>query len=83
MLCFLTSVVLEYKTQVTRVCGVITAEEVIACQGDGENYTPSFKEPLHSGTEFILIEDRGKWYHIELADSRTCWVLAKDVELVR
>ena len=63
--------------------GVIVSREVVARKGNSETYEPSFKEPLHAGTEFILMEDRGNWLQIELADSRTCWVPSKDVELVR
>jgi len=63
--------------------GVIISQEVVARKGNSETYEPSFKEPLHPGTEFTLIEDRGTWYYIELVDSRTCWVPSKDVEMVR
>jgi hypothetical protein len=63
--------------------GVIVGSEVTARKGNSESYEPSFKEPLHSGTEFILLEQRGEWVNIELADSRTSWVQAKDTELVR
>lgn len=58
MLCFLTSVALEYKTEASKACGIITAKEVVARQGDGDNYPPGFKEPLHEGTEFDLLEGR-------------------------
>lgn len=63
--------------------GVIVDHEVVARKGNSETYEPSFKDPLHSGTEFTLLEDRGNWYHIELTDSRRCWVLSKGVEMVR
>jgi tetratricopeptide (TPR) repeat protein len=63
--------------------GVVISREVVARKGNSETYEPSFKDPLHSGTEFRLIEDRGSWYQIELADARTCWVHSKDVALVR
>ena len=63
--------------------GVVISGEVVARKGNSDTYEPSFKDPLHSGTEFTLIEDRGSWYQIELADARTCWVHSKDVELVR
>ncbi|SPD74205.1 hypothetical protein PITCH_A2150002 [uncultured Desulfobacterium sp.] len=63
--------------------GVIISPEVIARKGNSDTYEPSFKEPLHCGTEFLLVEDRGDWYRVELTDSRTCWVPAKDVEMVR
>ncbi len=67
----------------TRKPGVILSPEVIARKGNSETYAISFKEPLHSGTEFILIENRDNWYQVELADARTCWLPSKDVALVR
>jgi len=62
--------------------GVIVAPEVIGRQGDAESYQPSFDEPLHGGTEFALLEDRGAWWQIELPDGRSSWILAKSGELV-
>jgi hypothetical protein len=62
--------------------GVIIAPEVIGRQGDAESYQPSFEEPLHAGTEFTLLEDRGAWWQIELPDGRSSWILAKSGELV-
>ncbi len=67
----------------TKRPGVIISREVIARKGNSVTYEPSFKEPLHAGTEFTLMDDRGEWFQIELADSRTCWVPSTDVELVR
>ncbi len=63
--------------------GVIITNQVIARKGNSETYEPSFKDPLHSGTEFILLEERGDWFHIELPDSRRCFVPKVSVELVR
>jgi tetratricopeptide (TPR) repeat protein len=63
--------------------GVIISSEVVARKGNSETYEPSFKEPLHSGTEFTLLEDRGDWVNIELTDARSCWVPEKAIELVR
>jgi len=63
--------------------GVLLNAEVTARQGDSHSYQPSFKEPLHGGTEFYLLEDRGAWWQIELADGRTCWIPAQSGELVR
>ena len=82
MFCFLASVVLEYKTQKSQVGGVITAREVIAHQGDGENYPPSFKEPLHEGTEFDLLENRPGWLHIKLSDDSEGWIPSNAAELI-
>jgi tetratricopeptide (TPR) repeat protein len=63
--------------------GVIISPEVIARKGNSVAYEQSFTEPLHAGTEFILIEEReNSWYHIELTDSRRCWIPAEDAEFV-
>jgi tetratricopeptide (TPR) repeat protein len=82
MFCFLSSVVVEYKTHTGRISGVITAKEVVARQGDGQNYPPSFKEPLHEGTEFDLLEKRPDWYHIRLSDDSDGWIPEDSAELI-
>lgn len=63
--------------------GVIISAEAVARKGDSMSYEQSFTEPLHAGTEFVVLEDRGDWVEIRLADERTCWLPAKDVECVR
>ncbi len=63
--------------------GVLLQDEVVARKGNGENYGPSFQEPLHAGTEFNLLESRGDWYYAELFDGRQCWIPAKAAELVQ
>ena len=62
--------------------GVILSEEVVARKGDGPAYQPSFKAPLHEGTEFTLIDKRGGWYQIELPDARRCWIPEESTELL-
>ncbi len=81
-LCFLASVVLQTRTQAARICGVITADEVIARQGDGQNYAPSFKDPLHAGTEFDVLENRPGWLHIKLFDDSDGWISVTAAELI-
>jgi tetratricopeptide (TPR) repeat protein len=76
------SLIVDMIQMQNRRPGVIISPEVVARKGDSETYEKSFKAPLHSGTEFILIEKRGSWYNIELPDSRRCWVPSADVELV-
>jgi hypothetical protein len=61
--------------------GVIISGEVVARQGDGTNYPEAFKEPLHAGTEFTLLERRPGWIKLELADASRAWVPAESVEL--
>jgi tetratricopeptide (TPR) repeat protein len=62
--------------------GVVIEAEVAARKGDSETYEPSFKEPLHAGTEFTLVERRPDWYHIALDDGRQCWVPKRSVALI-
>jgi hypothetical protein len=70
----LTSILVETHRQSTVRLGVITAGEVLARQGDGPNYPPSFKDPLHAGTEFELLEQRPGWIHIRLSDGADAWI---------
>jgi len=74
----ITEAILAQKT----AQGVILENEIIARKGDGNNFQPSFKEPLHQGTEFTLIETRKNWLQVELADGRSCWVPVKAVGLL-
>jgi tetratricopeptide (TPR) repeat protein len=81
-LCILASVAVQTRTQAAAICGVITADEVLARQGDGQNYAPSFKEPLHAGTEFDLLENRTGWLHIKLADDTDTWIPDQSADLI-
>jgi tetratricopeptide (TPR) repeat protein len=54
--------------------GVILEQEVIGRKGDSTTFEPTFKEPLHTGAEFKLVEERKGWLYIELADGRRCWI---------
>ena len=82
MLCFVVSVIVDVREQAKRTSGVITAEEVRAHQADWEDSPPSFKAPLHAGTEFDLVEHRRGWYHIKLADDSDGWIPEAAGELI-
>lgn len=62
--------------------GVMLKAETMARKGDGQAYSVSFSEPLHAGLMFSLVEKRGDWLYIELADSRRCWVPADSAEML-
>ena len=79
---FFASVVIESGSQSKTTYGVITTSEVVARQGDGQNYPPSFKDSLHEGTEFQLLESRLHWYHIKLTDNSTAWIPSDSAELI-
>jgi len=81
-ICFFLSLVVESGTKAGRICGVITIKEVVARQGDGQNYAPSFKDPLHEGTEFDLLESRPEWLHIKLSDNSDAWIPDSSAELI-
>jgi len=79
---FLASVVLETRSRANTICGVITAQQVVAHQGDGPNYPESFKDPLHAGTEFDLLERRSGWFHIMLSDDSDGWIPDNSADLI-
>ncbi len=79
---FATSVSVEKVLSSKVNCGVIVDDSVLARQGDGHNYPPSFKDPLHSGTEFDLIKTQSGWYNIQLSDGSEGWVPQSSAELI-
>jgi tetratricopeptide (TPR) repeat protein len=72
--CFLSSIFVDTYSRANRIFGVITVQEIVARQGDGPNYPASFKEPLHAGTEFNVLERRPGWLHIRLFDNSDGWI---------
>lgn len=81
-LALLISLVTEGVVKTKARPGVITAPEVVARKGDGNMYAPAFLDPLHAGTEFQRMEDRGQWWHVELANGQTCWLPSDAAETV-
>jgi len=79
---FLGSLLAETYEKAGEATGVVVSQQVIARKGDGETYEPSFKDPLHAGTEFRVLENRGDWHQIELPDRRQCWIPSRNAELV-
>ena len=78
----LTSLLIETAQNQNIKAGVVLIDAVIARKGDSESYEPSFKDPLHAGTEFTLLENRQDWYHIELVNGRECWIPKRSAELL-
>ena len=58
----------------TRPAGVIVVEEVVVRKGNGESYTPQLPQPLHAGTEFVVLEARGSWLAIQLDNGTNGWI---------
>jgi tetratricopeptide (TPR) repeat protein len=82
-ICMLISVMTEYYTAKRNLSGVILIESIVARQGDGNNYPPSFNEPLHAGVEFDVIEQRSGWLHIQLANGHDAWIPEQSSELIQ
>jgi tetratricopeptide (TPR) repeat protein len=82
LICCFSSVITETIQSSKNIPGVITTEQVIARQGDSDNYPQSFKYPLHAGTEFELIESRTGWLHIRLSDNSDAWIPDTSADLI-
>src|SRR5919109_3145096 len=73
-LVFAGSTWLTQRQYTTRPAGVIVAEEVVVRKGNGESYTPQLPQPLHAGTEFVVLEARGSWLAIQLDNGTSGWI---------
>ena len=62
--------------------GVVIVSEVFGRKGPAYRYRTAFREPIHDGLEFEMVELRDGWMYIRLADGRTCWVPEGQVQLV-
>ena len=62
------------QSQYMTKAGVIVAEEVVVRKGNGESYTPQLPQPLHAGTEFVVLEERGSWLAIQLDNGVSGWI---------
>lgn len=62
--------------------GVIIADEVIARKGNGDSYAPQFQQPLHAGTEFTVLEERGFWLAIQLENGTSGWIRRESAALL-
>lgn len=76
------SVLVDWQVEGREQAGVVLADEVIVRKGDSETYDPKFQQPLHEGTEFTVLESRGDWLLIELADGKTGWIPADRAGMV-
>jgi len=76
------SVLVDWQVEGRKQAGVVLADEVIVRKGDSETYDPKFQQPLHEGTEFTVLESRGDWLLIELADGKTGWIPADRAGMV-
>jgi tetratricopeptide (TPR) repeat protein len=62
--------------------GVIVVEEAVVRKGNGESYAPQLPQPLHAGTEFEVLEERGSWLAIQLANGTSGWIRRDSASLL-
>jgi tetratricopeptide (TPR) repeat protein len=54
---------------------VVTLPEVVARAADSQLSPSAFAEPLPSGVEVEILEDRSPWLRVRLANGRDAWLL--------
>ena len=59
----------------------VVLAEAIARAADSENAPPRFSRPLPPGTEVDVVEFRGRWARVRLADARDAWVAQQKLGL--
>lgn len=61
--------------------GVVTADQVVARKGNSQNYESSFTDPLSTGTEFVVLEERADWFHVQIGEAGSGWLPQRDVAI--
>lgn len=62
---------------------VLVEDGVIGHNGPGgAAYGATFDKPMAAGVELIMVEQRGEWLRVRLADGRETWVVSSAVERV-
>ena len=59
---------------------VVIVPEVTARSADSIHSPARFREPLPSGVELSIVDDRDDWIRVQLSDSRQAWIPASAVE---
>ncbi len=68
------SIYLIQKTKSKVIAGVVIVDALYSKKGPDYAYSNAFNEPLHDGSEFIVLETRNDWSFVELNDGRRCWL---------
>ena len=59
--------------------GVVIVDKSLARKGNSESYESAFTDPLNEGTEFVVLEERADWLHVQIADAGTGWLQKRKV----
>lgn len=76
------SVAVSLADRTSRQAGVIVADNVVVRKGNGEGFEPQFRQELHEGVEFDLLEKRADWLFIALPDGKTGWIRSREAEMI-
>ena len=71
---FASSAIVVHTQNATEQHGVVVAPETPVRKGNGASYALQFPQPLHSGAEFEVQEQRGSWLHIQLDNGASGWI---------
>ena len=61
--------------------GTVVKEETMAKNGPGKSYPDTFKNALHEGTEFEVLDSQSDWYQVSLKNGKVCWLEKNTVEV--
>ena len=78
----LASLVVQAAAEANNEAAVVVADELIARDGPADTYSQTFSQPLTSGVEGWIQEERGSWVRLRLAGDRVTWVSRRGVERV-
>lgn len=53
---------------------VLLSDDVVVRKGNGSGFHPKFEQPLHAGVECRVLEARGNWLHVRLANGEEGWI---------
>jgi tetratricopeptide (TPR) repeat protein len=81
-LALVTSLLLDPSAQRSDDAAVITADEVVARAADSALAPSPFPTPLPGGVEIRILEERGPWVRVRLANGRDAWVTGSSVARV-
>lgn len=78
---FASSALVVHTQNATQQHGVVVATETPVRKGNGASYALQFPQPLHSGAEFAVREQRGSWLHIQLDNGASGWIRKAHADL--
>jgi hypothetical protein len=76
------SALLELRERDSRTGAVVVVPRVVLRTGDGMSYPQRYENPIHSGAEVRVVEERAGWVDVELPDGKRGWLPVDALERV-